>query len=215
MLIYRINNEALTVKNICSYLYFLEFHSMIPKFSLNFTDTYMEIITIYSAHSTRLPFSGYTVIRYNIHTQKWSSVINLTHLNSSDTIYNILDRDYPYLITNNLLKINMDGPYIEYVLESDYIEDILEPSLNKFSQFEPNYRSVNIPAYIFKHIKYTLQNKGIHINDQAYDNFYERLHEHEQFVAFEETKQQINNSNYELPGELWNRVYHFYRQPLN
>ncbi len=214
-LIYRINNETLNVKNIICYLYFLEFNDIIPKFSLNFTDSQIEIIIIYSAHSTNLPLRGYTVIKYNMYTKKWISFININNHNSTDTIYNVINRDYPYLITNNLLKINMDGQYLEYVLESEYIEDILEPSLNKFSTFDSNFRNMYISSHLCQNIKEILLYRRFDINEQEYDNFYERYHEYEQSKLFEKQKTLIRNNNYNLPEELWGRIYYFYRRLIN
>jgi hypothetical protein len=211
-LIYRLNNEPLNVKNILSYLNFLTSIRIIPIFSLNFTDTEMEIITIYSAHSTHLPLSGYTRIIYNIITKKWKSIINLMLINNEDNVYNMLDTYYPYLITNNLLRINFDNNYIEYILESDYIEDILEPSLNKFAPFDTNFRNLYLGPYMIRTIKETLVNKYVIIKEEDYNNFYSKLHEREEFILFEENRQIINN-NYYLPVELWTVVYNLYRTP--
>jgi hypothetical protein len=61
-------------------------------------------------------------------------------------------------------------------------------------------------------IKETLVNKYVIIKEEDYNNFYNKLHEREEFILFEENRQIINN-NYYLPVELWTLVYNLYKTP--
>jgi hypothetical protein len=206
-LIYRINNEPLNVMNIITYLCVLVTYNIIPKFTLDFTKTDMTIIVIYSLRSTSLPLSGYTIITYNIPTKKWKSYINIGTIVNGTVVNNIFNRfqhDYPYLIENNLLKINYKAPYVEYILESDYIEDILEPSLNSFNANHGiNPRDCVLTGTILSNMRYILMSISSEIDIAR---FYQRVDMHEQFLLFESIKETINKSHY-LPDELWRIVY--------
>ncbi len=217
---YHMFNESINIKNILKYLIALETYNIIPSFTINITDSELIITTIYS-EKYKFPLSGHTIIVYNIHTKKWKSYINLVLIINGfkQTIYSIFEQHYPYLIDNNLLKINYQPPYIEYVLESDYIEDILEPSLNNFINGHTLYRtSHSIDPYnilydtnIVRNMSHFILNRTDRMNVSDVKHFYKKINENERRLLFE-SKMKIINDAYFLPEELWNLIYN--KQPV-
>ncbi len=224
---YYINNELVSIKNIIKYLHCLYFYGIIPKYQLNITETELLITIIYSISTTDLQLSGYTVISYNIYTKKWRGSINNASIVDGrfvDKTFTNLQRDFPFVINNNLLKINYQQPYIEYIIESHHIEDVLEPSLNNFNH--PSSSSVRMEHYILhpitpidprnimcnplinmdlhNYLKYTLK-----INQEEIDNYYHKIDLHEKYLGFVDLKK-IINQNYFLPDELWQNIYKYY-----
>lgn len=201
---YSFNNTPLTIKNVIHYLYALNYHQIIPKFWLNFSDTEMHINIIYDyINFTKYNIYGYSTIIYNIETKKWKSIIN-TSTNINDRLndsYKRFKDNYMYLIENNMIKVNYNHPYIEYVLESDYLEDILEPSFNEFNM--RNIISNTIMDNFMKDIV-RIQRLKDHIK-----NFYNKVNENENKLLFLLKKHIINTHNY-LPNELWNNIYIYY-----
>ena len=209
--IYHINNESLSIKNIINYLFCLNHFEIIPNFTINTTDTELQIITIYSYTSTLLPVSGHTIITYNIYTKKWKGIINLaSHVNGMllDNTYINIQRDFPFIIDNSLLKINYQHPYVEYIIESNYIEDIIEPSLNVFTHNIINpYNMIMIPE-ISRMMKHYLNVRNIG-NEQAIQQFYLKVDAYEKYLLFLSKKNIINNVQF-MPDELWEIIYNFY-----
>ncbi len=210
-LVYTINGARLTVMNIIDYMFFLQAHCVIPKFSLNFTDNEMHITIIYVKNMYN-NLVGYTVIKYNINEKKWRSYINLeTNMNSAN-IYPYLSQHYPYLVENNLIKVNFEFPFYEYILESEYIEDILEPSLNNFNNnfnlhHIINPRNILIDWQTVNIMRYYLRN-GTNSTIQEIEQFYQKVDKQKKRVHFQTIKH-ILNINYFLPDELWNNIFEY------
>jgi hypothetical protein len=207
---YRINNKPLNIKNIINYLYSLKYYKIIPNFGLNFTATEMEILTVYSSNDA-FPYRGHTIITYNITTKKWKSCIYLYSVINNkliNNIFTILHRNYPYLCINNILKIdNTNYPYADYILESDYIEDIFEPSFISFNQTHSiNPRNITINRYIVDSMRRAFQNNNYEAEIEA---FYQRIEQEDKRVLLESIKEIINNKHY-LPEEIWRNVARFY-----
>ena len=221
-MMYNIDNEPLNISNVINYLYYLNYHEIIPAFTFNFDNEIKETMTItviYSLSSTNLPLSGYTTITYNIQTQKWKSSINLLSIidgRLKDKTFTNIQRDFPFVIDNNLLKINYQHPYVEYVIESEYIEDVLEPSLNKFIN---NWNRNNIDPYNINIINDPIINNNIslkliipnmHFGD--YINFIifnmsNRTHKNN--LKFLSIKNTINDRIF-VPDELWKIIYNYF-----
>jgi hypothetical protein len=208
---YYIYNQPLSIKNVIKYLYFLNYYNIIPHFTLDITDNELRIITIYSATSTTLPLNGYTNIIYNIHTKKWKGIINLASIVNGclvDKTFANIQRDFPFVIENNLLKINYQNPYVEYIIESEYIEDVLEPSLNKFVRTIVNpYNTFILPAIMYNMSHYLKTRHFASYED--FENFLDRIDKHEAHLLFMLKKNIINNICF-LPEELWKNIYKFH-----
>jgi hypothetical protein len=178
---------------------------------INTTDTELQIITIYSYTSTRLPVSGHTIITYNIYTKKWKGNINLSsHVDGNlvDKTFTNIKHNFPFIIDNSLLKINYQQPYVDYIIESDYIEDVIEPSLNVFTHNIINpYNMIMIPE-ISRMMTYYLNVRNFG-NEQAIQQFYLKVDAHEKYLLFLSKKNMINNVQF-MPEELWEIVYNFY-----
>ncbi len=199
---YYIDNQLLNIKNIINYLFCLSYHKIIPKFMLDTTDDELIITIIYSSSTTSLKLCGSSIITYNIYTKKWKGVINLYSIIDGkmlDRNYINIQRDFPFIVDNNLLKINFQHPYVEYVIESDFIEDVLEPSLNKFihSAFDPR-DLITIPTF----------HNFIHISPNIRE-FYDKVDDHERHLLFL-SKKALVNKKYFLPEELWINIYKYY-----
>jgi hypothetical protein len=203
---YSFDNESLNVKNIIMYLLCLSRQDVIPRFTLDFTDTELSITTIYSAHTTHLPLIGYSIITYNIYTKKWKSIIHLESKTNSVTktnyMYEIIKWNFNDLIDNNLLKIKYDAPYIDYILESDYIEDIIEPSLNLF-YYKTKVDSTKVFGVT---MEYAL---SLYYNVNDIEKFYKKVDKYEKYLLFQSIKKIINNKHL-LPEELWDEIYKFF-----
>jgi hypothetical protein len=209
---YYLDNEPLTPKNIVNYLFHLQYYNIIPHFTVNYTDTEMSIIIIYSAQSTNLPLYGHTIITYNIYTKKWHSSINLSSIIDGKLVINVfnnINNNYSYLINNNLLKIKYQSPYVEYVLESHHIEDILEASLNEFNHATIDPRNITNYQNLVSHLLYT--QRYIVNNEIAINNFNNKIDQHEKYLLFQLVKN-IINEKYFLPEELWNKIYSLYKK---
>jgi hypothetical protein len=214
-MMYNIDNKPLSVDNIINYLYYLNYHKIIPDFTFQFDSKMEEIMTItviYSASTTIIPLSGYTIITYNIKTQKWKSSINLASIIDGrlvDKTFTNIQRNFPFVIDNNLLKINYEHPYVEYVIESNYIEDVLEPSLNTFiSDHIDPYDIKPDPAMKNKMFWFFLLNKtfGDYVEFLVFttnNSIYER------YLEFLSKKNTINEKKF-VPEELWDIIYKYY-----
>ena len=208
---YNINNEPLSVKNVIKYLYCLNRNGIIPKFTLNITNTELHITVIYGYSTTSLPFMGFTTIVYNIYTKKWQSINNIVTLidgQKVDNRFNNIQTNFPFIIQNNLLKINFDNYYVEYIITSDYIEDVLEPSLNLFDENLINPRNMFITPTILREISYYL-NVGRYGSDVDIQEFYRKVDDHERYLLFLLKKKNVNETFF-LPEELWKNVYKYY-----
>jgi hypothetical protein len=195
---YMFNKERLSIMNIINYLCILVHFKTIPKFSVNFTNNEMEIITIYSVDSTDKPLNGYNIITYNFITKKWTTRINIQSIVNNEFINNIcgiLINNFPYLIDNNLLKVIYQNEYIEYILESDSIEDILEPSFISFNDSRINPREIIISSHVVKFSR-------IEYLDSNYDSDNAELNK--RIFVFQSIKKL-----YYLPEEMWNVIYSF------
>ncbi len=208
--IYTINNQLLNIKNVIAYLFCLKQYDIIPKFIINITDNELQITTIYPYEPLKYQYSGYTIITYNIYTKKWKGSINLTpneYIANSNITYITINRDYPFIIDNNLLTINFQYPFIEYIIESDYIEDVLEPSLNKFVHPYLNPYNLYLPNNIQSDFRYYYNlDMRMFIDIKP---FYNKYDEHEKRLAFL-SKKNIISENYYLPEELWIEIYKYY-----
>ncbi len=209
---YYINNQPLSIKNVLQYMFCLNYNGIIPDFTVSIDNNELCINTIYSATSTRIPVNGYTTIIYNIYTKKWRGIINLASIIDGrlvDKTFANIYRDFPFVIENNLLKINYEFPYIEYVIESDYIEDILEPSLNVFNILD--HASIN-PYNIFP-TPQNINRMHYHLatNSMFYSllNFYNKIDLHEKYLLFQSIKPIINEI-YHLPEELLENIYYYF-----
>ena len=207
---YTINNEALSIKNVIIYLLCLKYHEVIPNFMVDITDDELHITTIYS--SCKFNVSGHTIITYNIYTKKWTGNINLSPVeygNYSTITFSNIERDFPFVIDNSLLKINYQHPFVEYIIESDYIEDVLEPSLNVFNH--PYLNTRNILSFPLLLNKYFYENslKSIHITNDEIQTFYNKIDAHEKYLSYLSIKNIINETHY-LPEELWIDIYKYY-----
>jgi len=174
---YYINNEPLSIKNVIKYLHYLYQKSVIPHFTLNLSDDELAITTIYSATSTQLRLSGYTIITYNIYTKKWKGSINLASIIDGrlvDKTYTNILKDFPFVVDNNLLTINYQQPYVEYIIESNYIEDVLEPSLNVFTHAFLNTYSITT-HFCNNTLKYIIE--ASHLYPDDIDKFYRKFDE--------------------------------------
>jgi hypothetical protein len=208
---YNFYNQPLSVKNVIKYLYSLKYYGIIPHFTLNITDTELHITTIYTATETTLPLNGYTNIFYNIHTKKWKGIINLASIIDGrlvDKTFTNIQRDFPFVLENNLLKINYQNPYVEYVIESDYIEDVLEPSLNKFiSRIINPYNITSLPA-IMDNMSHHLKIRHFASYEDV-EKFYDRIDKHERHLLFMLKKKIIHETSF-LPEEMWRTIYRYY-----
>ena len=207
---YTINNESLSIKNVIIYLLCLKYHEIIPNFMVDITNDELHITTIYS--SCKFNVSGHTIITYNIYTKKWKGSINLSPVeygNYSTITFSNIERDFPFVIDNSLLKINYQHPFVEYIIESDYIEDVLEPSLNVFNH--PYLNTRNMLSFPLLLNKYLYENtlKSIHITDDELQTFYNKIDAHEKYLSYLSIKNIINETHY-LPEELWIDIYKYY-----
>ncbi len=209
---YTINYEPLSVKNVIDYLLCLKHHEIIPNFMLDITDDGLHITAIYSYASCKFNVSGHTIISYNIYTKKWKGNIIFSSMefgNSTNITFNNIYRDFPFVIDNNLLTINYEYPFIEYIIESDYIEDVLEPSLNVFnhSSLDPRHM-MSDPSFADKYI-YEYYLRLVNINKDDIQPFYNKIDAHEKYLLFLSKKNIINQNHY-LPEELWRIIYNYY-----
>jgi len=223
---YNIDNEPLDIKNVIKYLYCLKLYQIIPHFNLDITDKELNITTIYSPTSTNLPFNGYTVITYNIYTKKWKGVINLNNIENGSLVnktYLNLKNNFPFVIDNDLLSIKYEHPYAEHIIESEYLEDVLEPSLNVFRHNLFNPRNINSAICFATVIRngYSITYNNIYGMDYAIEhyhngkksdiqNFHRKIEEHENYLMFMSKKDIIKKSFF-LPEELWRTIYKFYQ----
>ncbi len=208
---YYIDNEPLSVKNVIKYLYCLENYGIIPHFTLNITDTELHITVIYGYTTTLQPVMGFTNIVYNINTKKWKGINNIASIidgQKVDNRYNNIQTNFPFVIENHLLKINFDNYYVEYIITSDYIEDVLEPSLNVFEATYINPRNMFTTHKILRDMPYFL-NLHHFASDQDINNFYSKIDAHEKYLLFM-LKKKIVNETYFLPDELWKNIYKFH-----
>ena len=94
---YSINNEPLSVLNIHKYLSYLLKLFVIPPFNVSFDNNEMQIVTVYN--SNKWAKNGVSIIKYNILTRKWTSIIDTM-------IFIELNTHYPYLVENNMVSTN-------------------------------------------------------------------------------------------------------------
>jgi hypothetical protein len=221
-MMYNIDNVPLNILNVINYLYYLNYKEIIPAFTFNFDNEVKETMTItviYSLSSTNLPLSGYTTITYNIQTQKWKSSINLSSIIDGrliDKTFINIQRDFPFVIDNHLLKINYQHPYVEYVIESEYIEDVLEPSLNKFIN---DWNRNNIDPYNINIINEPIINNYISLKllmpNMCFGDYTSLIifnftnNTHKRYLEFLSKKKTINDRIF-VPNELWIIIYKYY-----
>ena len=226
---YSINNEPLSVLNIHKYLSYLLKLFVIPPFNVSFDNNEMQIVTVYN--SNKWAKNGVSIIKYNILTRKWTSII--------DTMTFIeLNTHYPYLVENNMVSTNYNYPYIEYVLESYNISDILEPSLNPFDKKYINTfvteemarlfierNNINDEFYIniLKqeiydniNLRQLVSPDVIIINNIVMDDLFIFINDFIQFqnkFNFDSCKNVYQENNINLPEELWDIIYEYYKSP--
>jgi hypothetical protein len=210
---YYINNVPINIWNLIKYLCYLKTYGIIPEFSVSHDIDNLYIQTIYTDYNGKWNKNGVSLIKYNIYTKKWTSIID--HIKYAE-IY----EKYYYLIEYNMIKINYNHPYAEYELESDYFEDILEPSLNSFNnEYINEYR---IPLNINPRNLYNDYNQLVFIVssgiEELYNNlynlidplilpFYQKYNEHEKYLKLESCKQLFTDNNLILPQEIWDNIY--------
>lgn len=228
-----INNEPISVFNIHKYLSYLARLEIIPWFDITFNNNEMQITTIYIINS-KWGKNGLSTITYNIITRKWKSVIdNIT--------YEELKNQYPYLIEKNMVSIKYEQPYIEYILESDDINDILEPSLNPFDkkyinhflleelarlrmEYEYEYSYAFDVPYGYKKEMYDSIcprfffsiDVNIMSNNVEPDELYEFINNYLEFedkINFELKKKIYENIPNNIPEELWEYIFKKYKYP--
>jgi hypothetical protein len=213
---YNINNEPISIRNIIYYLTNLSWLGVIPKPYVNIIDNEIHIMTVYDI-SSKCSYYGTSLIIYNIHTQKWKAILDIATSFIGGTLtlntYERIKNDYYYLIENNMVSINYNYPYVEYVLVSDYLEDILEPALNNFSEDYVSVCSKHInPRNIIldegdKSVIEFMMNKRFNMNEIKI--FYDKLKDHEKYLLFQTIMECINRKYY-LPNELWLNIYKYY-----
>jgi hypothetical protein len=83
-----------------------------------------------------------------------------------------------------LLKINYQNPYIEYIIESYYIEDVLKPLLNVFvSRIINPYNITTNTFYVtFPALMYHMNYHFASYKD--FENFLNRIDKHEAHLLF-------------------------------
>jgi hypothetical protein len=211
---YYFENEPITVFNIVKYLTYLETYDIIPKFEFYNDDINLYFEIVYTDYIGKWKKQGIALITYNIYKKKWKSIID-------HTSYKELYEKYYYLVENDMIKVNFTHPYVEYELESEYIEDILEPSLNSFDNTYLNNYNVplNINPYnvIQDVIQYDFNNSLYGIQRLYYLTCYDKLqnigpfyinfYEHEKYLNFEECKKVYIDNNLLLPNEIWKYIY--------
>lgn len=209
---YYIDNEPVNIWNFIKYLCYLKTYGIIPEFSVSHDIDNLYIQTIYTDYNGKWNKNGVSLIKYNIYTKKWTSIID--HIKYAE-IY----EKYYYLIENDMIKVNYTHPYVEYVLESDYLEDILEPSLNSFNnEYINDYRIpliINPRSFNNNNQIAIIVGLGIHemytnlynMIDQPIWPFYHKYNEHENYLRFEESKQVFIDHNLILPQEIWDDIY--------
>jgi hypothetical protein len=190
----------------------------------------MQIVTIYS--SNKWAKNGVSIIKYNILTRKWTSVIDNITLGQ-------LINQYPYLYTNEMISTNYNPPYIEYILESSNINDILEPSLNPFEKiyinknvikdvlgFEgwPVYNSHLADEFIertcnqinLRHLE--SRNLPIITDNVDMDELFRFTNDYIEFenkYTFDIYKRIYNeNITVVIPEELWMIIFEYYKYPI-
>jgi hypothetical protein len=126
------NNQPLSIYNLYKYLSNLYKLNIIPSFEVDICDNLENIIfTFYYKYGT-------SQIKYNIHNKKWRSLFNTI---SFERFLYECNKYYYYIIINKDINISRNNDYI--MLESSNIDDILEPSLNKFDSSYINIYSTN------------------------------------------------------------------------
>jgi hypothetical protein len=190
----------------------------------------MQIITIYK--SNKWVKSGVSIIKYNILTRKWTSIID------NITFSELIDL-YPYLYTNEMISTNYNPPYIEYILESSNIDDILEPSLNPFEKiyinknvikdilgFEgwPVYNSHLANEFIERTCNqinlrhFESRNLPIIIDNVDMDELFRFTNDYIEFenkFNFDNYKKIYNeNLTVVIPEELWMIIFEYYKYPI-
>ena len=216
---YYLDNKPINILNIIQYLCYMKTYGIIPEFHV-YHDIYNLYIETHYLNTFKWKKEGVSLIKYNIYTKKWTSIID--HIT-----YEEIYEKYYYLIENNLIKINYNHPYVEYELESDYFEDILEPSLNSFNNDYINeYRIplyINPRNFIKNNINYinnynniintmmlgieTIYNNLYNDKHQNIFPFFEKYNEHEKYLNFEACTQVYTYNNLILPQEIWNKIY--------
>jgi hypothetical protein len=116
---YYINNKIIDNTNICEYLQLLSIFGVIPKYNNIYNDVNLLNITI--NYSGGWGDGGMVKIEYNNCTKIWTSYL---YNKSISDIYN-------YLFTSGKAT-PMNDKYLDYVIISDSLDDILEPSLGSF-----------------------------------------------------------------------------------
>ena len=228
---HHIHNEPISIFNFHKYLNYLWVLGIIPEFKITFNEdfTELQLISIYT-HNNKWKKYGISLITYNINTRKWKSVIDIM-------TYEDLKNQYPYLIEKNLVSVSYNQPYIEYVLESDDINNILEPSLNPFDNmyindaalqemsysFETEYNYLYTTSEMLTLLKETIRDSinpqffvPIPINTMSNTvdpkdlcTFLNNFIEFENKFKFEEYKKNYNN----LPDEMWEIIFDYYKYP--
>jgi hypothetical protein len=217
---YYLNNKPVNIFNIIQYLCYMKTYGIIPEFNVFNDIDNLYIETCYT-NNCKWNKEGISLIKYNIYTKKWTSIID--HIK-----YQEIYEKYYYLIENDMIKVNYNHPYVEYELESDYFEDILEPSLNSFNdEYINDYRiqlDITPRNFIKHHIEYNYNNYNNYIMNiirgiQAiYDNmynekhqtmlsFYQKYNKHEQYLNFKACIQVYTDNNLILPQEIWDNIY--------
>lgn len=215
---YFFEKQPITVFNIVKYLAYLETHGIIPKFEFHNDDSNL-YFEIYYIGYNKWRKHGISLITYNIYTKKWKSIID-------HASYRDLYEKYYYLIENDMIKVKYTSPYVEYELESEYIEDILEPSLNIFDNKYINNYNIQfniIPNNVIIDDNFVINkvNNTLYMLAMDYsNNYYHKLQnilifnnnfiKHEKYLNFEAIKKIYTDNYLILPLEIWNNIYLFY-----
>ncbi len=173
---YNMNNIPINISNIYKYLINLYKLEIIPYFNVEFNDDLTEIIfTFEYENNNKWGKIGTSTIMYNINTKLWTSRFNTMTENK-------------YL-----------------VLQSEHIEDILEPSLNSFDIKYSNNNKYNLMNLV------DVNNQEIHnIKYIYYYTFINNLIKTEKINSFNKYKL-MNDSLYE---HIWEKVYSNYEKSI-
>lgn len=207
---YYIDNVPVDIWNFIKYLCYLKTYGIIPEFNVFHDINNLYIQTLYTDYNGKWNKSGISLIKYNIYTKKWTSIID--HIKYAE-IY----EKYYYLIENNMIKVIYNYPYVQYELESDYFEDILEPSLNSFNEeyinnytiplnINPRNFNNNQIVFIVSLGIYEMYNNLYNAIDQTIFPFYKKYNEHERYLKYEKCKQILTDNNLILPQEIWDNI---------
>jgi hypothetical protein len=173
------NNEPISIHNIYKYLVNLLKIKVIPYFMVSINNTKDEITFTFNYTDIKFGKFGKSKLIYNIYTKIWTSKFNTTS-------FNTICKNYNYLIKANMVSIdNIVNNNIVINLQSQNIDDILEPSLNPFNT------ELNIDVYNMHEIDNTV----IH-------NIY-----HSEYYLFMNNVIQLDNYNKFKMANLEQKLY--------